>query len=132
MVPHAGAGCVVSLVPGVGRTDLDPAALERPHELANVIVAVVPGAFAVAENGAVWLDGRDLGRHRVLFVIAEHLVVVVPAAELVQTMHDAYARLARAPGFGSFVCGPSKTADIEGVLVTGAHGPRSCTVVLVG
>ena len=65
--------------------------------------------------------------------IAEHLVLVVEAATVVSDMHAAYARLAERPvAYGTFIAGPSKTADIEQALVIGAHGARSCTVLLVG
>jgi L-lactate dehydrogenase complex protein LldG len=48
-------------------------------------------------------------------------------------MHDAYARIViPTPGFALWLSGPSKTADIEQALVIGAHGARSCTVLLVG
>jgi L-lactate dehydrogenase complex protein LldG len=47
-------------------------------------------------------------------------------------MHEAYARIGSATyGFGSFIAGPSKTADIEQSLVLGAHGPASMTVFLL-
>jgi L-lactate dehydrogenase complex protein LldG len=68
-----------------------------------------------------------------VFVVTEHLVLVVDAAAVVNDMHEAYARLADRPvGYGLFISGPSKTADIEQALVIGAQGARSCTVVLVG
>ncbi|HET9593944.1 MAG TPA: LUD domain-containing protein, partial [Anaeromyxobacteraceae bacterium] len=92
----------------------------------------LPGAFAVAETGAVWLDGASLP-HRGIFVITQHLALVVPASEIVNDMHEAYAHLRfDGPGFGLFIAGPSKTADIEQALVIGAQGARSCTVLLVG
>ena len=104
----------------------DPAALE------GLGLAVLPGAFAVAENGAVWVPGAAL-RPRAVFVVAEHLALVVPAGEIVHDLHEAYRRLSF-PGaeFGVFVAGPSKTADIEQALVIGAHGARSCAVFLLG
>ncbi|MDZ4288379.1 MAG: LUD domain-containing protein [Prosthecobacter sp.] len=109
------------------------ATISDPHALDGIHTAVVPGRFGVCENGAVWLDEAALGPHRVLPFIAEHLVVVLPVTELVATMHQAYARL-KAPesDFGVFLAGPSKTADIEQCLVVGAHGARSCTVLLLG
>jgi L-lactate dehydrogenase complex protein LldG len=68
-----------------------------------------------------------------VFVVAQHLALVVPAAELVQDLHEAYRRIRfDGPGFGLFIAGPSKTADIEQALVIGAHGARSATVFLVG
>lgn len=130
----AGARRVASLVPGVVEATLDPGALADPRALDGLDLAVLPGALAVAENGAVWVDTEALPL-RALYVIAEHLVLVVEAPAVVNDMHEAYARLAARPGppgHGVFIAGPSKTADIEQALVIGAQGPRSCTVLLVG
>ena len=102
---------------------------QSPHELADVDVAIVQGEFGVAENGAVWVPAANLGLRRVVFVIAQHLVLRVPANAIVHNMHEAYQRVGR-DRFGVFISGPSKTADIEQALVIGAQGPRSCTVVL--
>jgi len=131
LAERVGAARVVSAVPGVpGNVSLD--ALADPHELEGIGVAVLAGAFAVAENGAVWLPTAGL-RHRGVFVVAEHLALAVPASEIVNDMHEAYRRISfPGAGFGTFVAGPSKTADIEQALVIGAHGARSCTVFLVG
>jgi L-lactate dehydrogenase complex protein LldG len=129
---HRDAKRIASLVPWIVEGNVDLAALGDPHGLEGVELAVLPGELAVAENGAVWVDGASLP-HRAVFVIAEHLVLVVEAAAVVSDMHEAYARLAaREIGYGLFISGPSKTADIEQALVIGAHGPRSCTVILVG
>jgi L-lactate dehydrogenase complex protein LldG len=85
----------------------------------------------VAENGAVWVDEADLV-HRALPFVAQHLAIVLPKREIVADMHAAYRRLPRPlPGYGVFISGPSKTADIEQALVVGAQGPRSLVVFLV-
>lgn len=126
-----GAARVASAVPGVPG-DVALETLSDPHALEGIGLAVLAGAFAVAENGAVWLPTAGL-RHRGVFVVAEHLALVVPASEVVHDMHAAYRRISfPGAGFGTFVAGPSKTADIEQALVIGAHGARSCTVFLVG
>ena len=121
-----------SLVDGIPGT-VDPQAVADPHELASLDVAAIPGELGVAENGAVWVKGETLGRHRAVFVIPEHLVLVVRAETIVNDMQAAYARITLPrPGYGLFISGPSKTADIEQSLVIGAHGARSCAVFVVG
>jgi len=132
LAQRLGARRVASEVPEAGPGTVALGALDDPHQLEGIELAVLPGAFAVAETGAVWLPGAAL-RLRALFVIAEHLALVVRADALVNDMHAAYARLSfEGPGFGVFIAGPSKTADIEQALVIGAHGARSCTVFLLG
>lgn len=127
----ADARQVVCTVPGlpVGNLELDK--VENSHDLAGVDVAILPGAFAVAENGAVWVTDRGV-RHRVIYFLTQHLVLVTPRSELIDHLHQAYERLEfTGAGYGLFISGPSKTADIEQSLVIGAHGPRSLTVILV-
>lgn len=112
-----------------GCTGFNPDALATPGELDGTDVAVVKGEFGVAENGAVWL--QQTFRHRALLFIAEALVIVMDKDALVGNMHDAYLRLGEVPtGYGIFISGPSKTADIEQALVFGAHGARSLTVIV--
>ncbi len=130
---YAQARKIASLVAGVGKSNFDLNALKDPHELEGLDVAIIAGEFGVAENGAVWVPGSALGPQRAVFVVTQHLVLVVPASEVVHTMHQAYDRIRfQGLGFGVFISGPSKTADIEQALVIGAHGARSCTLFLVG
>ncbi len=122
---------IVSLVTGIaGNTDL--AQIDDPHTTEDIDFAILPGEFAVSENGAVWVTDFAV-KHRAIYFIAQHLALVVSASNLVSNMHEAYRRLSfDAPSFGAFISGPSKTADIEQSLVIGAHGPRSMTVFVVG
>lgn len=121
----------ISLIAGVaGNTDLTQIA--DSHATEDIDFAILPGEFAVAENGAVWVTDTAV-KHRAIYFIAQHLALVVSASNLVSNMHEAYRRLSfESPRFGAFISGPSKTADIEQSLVIGAHGPRSMTVFVVG
>ncbi|UKT65372.1 LutC/YkgG family protein [Pedobacter mucosus] len=104
---------------------------ESPHELENTDFAVFNTHFAVAENGAVWITEDQMG-HRVLPFITQHLAMVVKAENIVANMHQAYKIIENQDyGFGTFIAGPSKTADIEQSLVLGAHGARSMTIFLL-
>jgi L-lactate dehydrogenase complex protein LldG len=103
---------------------------DDPHQLANAELVILPAHFAVAENGACWLSDA-LCSERVLPFITQHLVLTVSLKDVLPTMHHAYERIGQADyGFGTFIAGPSKTADIEQSLVLGAHGPRSLIVFL--
>ncbi|KAA9347738.1 LutC/YkgG family protein [Larkinella humicola] len=122
---------VVSKVPALqhlATTDWD---VLDPHQLETVDLAIIQGVIGVAENSAIWVP-EERGGHRVLPFICQHLVLLLNTADLVPNMHDAYERLnISESGFGAFIAGPSKTADIEQALVIGAHGARSLSVVLL-
>jgi L-lactate dehydrogenase complex protein LldG len=124
------AGRVFSAVEGIPSTvQMDQT--EDPHQLADLDFVIYPGQFAVAENGAIWLTDQDL-RHRVCFFITQFLVLVIERDKIIHNMHQAY-ELAKPPqpGFGLFLSGPSKTADIEQSLVIGAHGCRELQVFVI-
>jgi L-lactate dehydrogenase complex protein LldG len=132
---YAKAQHVISLTPGIGESNVDLAAIESPHALDNIDVAILPGEFAVAENAAIWVTDRDLP-FRVLYFLCQHLVLVLHSRDILNNMHEAYDRLEQSKpfadaAFGTFISGPSKTADIEQSLVIGAHGPRSLTVCIL-
>lgn len=97
--------------------------------LADIDLAVLQGEIGVAENGAIWLPEVNM-LHRALPTITQHLALVLDHRRIVATMHQAYAQLPNTGGYGKFVAGPSKTADIEQSLVIGAHGARSLVVLL--
>lgn len=99
-----------------------------PHTLENTELAVLSAQFGVAENGAVWLTEQDM-KIRALPFICQHLAVLIQKKNILNNMAEAYAKIAADNyGFGVFIAGPSKTADIEQSLVLGAHGPKTMTV----
>ncbi|MGD9856549.1 MAG: lactate utilization protein C [Planctomycetaceae bacterium] len=123
---------ICSLVEGIELTNVDPKTIRDPHDLNDVDLAIMPGQIAVAENAAVWVTAGSL-IERTLFFLAQHLVLVVPRRAVVSNLHEAYERVdVAASAFGTWISGPSKTADIEQSLVIGAHGPRSLLVILIG
>ena len=126
---HSSAGIVCSATPEV-RGNRDLAAVGVPMQLADVDVAVVRAACGVAETGSVMLTERQLGIIA-LGYLAQHIVVLLDPAAIIENLHQAYRRpeLAEA-SYTVLMTGPSATADIEGVLIHGAQGVRSLTVVL--
>jgi len=125
------AKVIASNVPECDIGTLHLEEITDPHALSTVDLAIIQAEFAVAENGAVWIK-NPANPHRTLYFIAEPLLCVVPREEIVHTMHEAYERIGFAEaGFGTFISGPSKTADIEQALVIGAHGAKSLGVVFV-
>jgi len=100
-------------------------------DLESVDTVVIKGKIAVAENGSVWVTDSSIG-NRVLPFICEHLIIVIDEASIVSTMHEAYKKIKiDEEGYGVFIAGPSKTADIEQSLVIGAHGPLSLQVYVM-
>lgn len=108
---------------------LNPDSVADVHELGGNYAAVASSRVAVAENGAVWVPVE--GRRRAHLFACQHLVLVVNKTDVVDTMHDAMARISLDDiAYGAFISGPSKTADIEQALVMGAHGAMRATVIL--
>ena len=121
----------ISVVDGVGDSTVNIDEIDDPHDLENVDFAVLSGHFGVAENAAIWVTD-DTVKHRVMYFLPQRLVIVIPASQIVNNMHEAYGRVEIGKHtFAGFISGPSKTADIEQSLVIGAHGARSLIVFAV-
>ena len=104
---------------------------DDPHLLQDVELNVIKAHFGVAENSALWVTDNVLGQ-RVSPFIAQYLAIIVHKKDILATMHQAYERIGNQEyGFGTFIAGPSKTADIEQSLVLGAHGARGLIVFLL-
>lgn len=100
-------------------------------ELEKLDKVCIKGSLGVAENGSVWVYENQM-MNRLLPFICQHLILVIHKADIVPTMHHAYNKIDVAKeGFGIFIAGPSKTADIEQSLVIGAHGARTATIYVV-
>jgi len=128
---HERFGAAVSIVsatrevPGtrVLTADTEPASLQ------DIDVGVVRGRFGVAETGSVWFSEREYVVNALGYIV-QHLVVLLDPAQLVDGLQDVYRRDDfRDARYAVLVTGPSATADIEGVLIRGAQGVRSLTVV---
>jgi L-lactate dehydrogenase complex protein LldG len=124
----ANAKVICSTVPEIsGNRNI--AEVHAPQELADVDFAIVRAAFAVAETGSVLLSEAELHTNAVAY-LAQHLIVLLDPVDIVINLHHAYRRSEfRNRHYASFHTGPSATADIEGVLIHGAQGVRSLSVL---
>ena len=121
---------IASNLPEVAIATRNPDTIGSPQALNGTDVGVIKGMFGVAENACVWIP-QTMVEKAVCF-ISENLVILLDRKEIVNNMHEAYKRIQfNDYGYGTFISGPSKTADIAQVLVMGAQAARSATVVLV-
>ena len=133
---------IASNLPEITIATRNPDDMGRARDLNGTDVGVVRGVFGVAENACVWIP-QQMKEKAVMF-ISENLVILLDKKQIVNNMHEAYKRLSdqansQEPlaksfndyGYGSFISGPSKTADIAQVLVMGAQAARSATVLLL-
>ena len=120
---------IASHLPQIRIATRNPDTVEEARDLDGTDLGVIRGCFGVAENGCVWVP--QTMKERAVCFISENLVILLEKDQIVNNMHEAYQRLEFGDyGYGTFISGPSKTADIAQVLVMGAQAARSVTVVL--
>ena len=118
-----------SNVDGV-KADINPDIVSEAQDLNGTDVGIIEGDIAVAENGCVWVP--QTMKERVVCFISENLVILVHRDKIVNNMHEAYKKIHMTDyGYGCFISGPSKTADIEQALVMGAQAARGVTVIII-
>lgn len=125
---YPNAKTIASNVPGV-KADKNPDEVERPQDLDGTDVSVVEGTVGCAENACIWIP--QTMKQRAVCFICEYLVIILDRKNIVSNMHEAYSRIEMPEkGFGAFISGPSKTADIEQSLVYGAQSFCGVTIIL--
>lgn len=108
---------------------LNPDTVAEAQDLNDTDVGILRGELGVAENACIWVP-QTMKEKAVMF-ISEELVLLLDRKKLVNNMHEAYTKIAMNDyGYGCFISGPSKTADIEQALVMGAQAARGVTVLL--
>ena len=131
---------IASNLPEITIATRNPDEVGRARDLNGTDVGVVRGMFGVAENACIWIP--QAMKEKAVCFISENLIILLPKSQIVHNMHQAYRRIAArdpksgidqfdAYGYGTFISGPSKTADIAQVLVMGAQAARSVTVLLL-
>ena len=131
---------IASNLPEITIATRNPDEVGRARDLNGTDVGVIRGCFGVAENACVWIPQQM--KEKAVCFISENLVILLDKTQIVNNMHEAYRRLStRDPksgldlfdeyGYGTFISGPSKTADIAQVLVMGAQAARSATILLL-
>lgn len=119
-----------SNVEGITIADRNPDTVAEAQELNGTDVAILKGELGVAENGCIWIP--QTMKEKAICFIAEELVILLDKGKIVNNMHEAYPLIKMTEyNFGTFISGPSKTADIEQALVMGAQAARGVTVVLI-
>jgi Uncharacterized conserved protein len=123
---------IASNLPEITIATRNPDEVGSANDLNGTDVGVIRGMFGVAENACVWIPQQM--KEKAVCFISENLVILLPKSQIVNNMHEAYKRIEfdkEYDGYGTFISGPSKTADIAQVLVMGAQAARSATVLLL-
>lgn len=111
--------------------DKNPDTVTEANELNGTDVGIIAGSFGVAENACIWIP--QTMKEKAICFISEYLVIVLDKQNIVNNMHEAYkmVHFNDEYNFGTFISGPSKTADIEQALVMGAQAARGVTVLIL-
>ena len=121
---------IASNLPGITIATRNPDIVDDASDLNGTDVGIIRGEFGVAENACVWIPQQM--KEKAVCFISQNLVILLPKSQIGNNMHEAYRRIKfNDYGYGTFISGPSKTADIAQVLVMGAQAARSATVLLI-
>ena len=123
---------IASNLPEITIATRNPDTVGRARDLNGTDVGIIRGKFGVAENACIWIP--QTMKEKAVCFISENLIILLPKSQIVNKMHEAYKRIEfdkEYDGYGTFISGPSKTADIAQVLVMGAQAARSATVLLM-
>ena len=123
---------IASNLPEITIATRNPDDVGRARDLNGTDVGIIRGQYGVAENACIWIP--QTMKEKAVCFISENLVILLPKSQIVNNMHEAYKRIKfdeTYDGYGTFISGPSKTADIAQVLVMGAQAARSVTVLLL-
>ncbi len=121
---------IASNLPEITIATRNPDTAESAQALNGTDVGIIRGKFGVAENACIWIPQQM--KEKAVCFISENLIILLPKSQIVNNMHEAYQRIEfNDYGYGTFISGPSKTADIAQVLVMGAQAARSATVLLL-
>jgi L-lactate dehydrogenase complex protein LldG len=139
LVTHAGVLNELALADLTGSDSLQIVRTDggyRVAEMESCDAGLTECEALVAQTGSVLITSRSSGG-RAASVLPPHHVVVARASQMVADLPAAFALLARKyaatdyPSLISFITGPSRTGDIERILVLGAHGPKQLTILCV-
>lgn len=123
---------IASNLPEISIATRNPDTIDSAQALNGTDVGIIRGKFGVAENGCIWIP--QTMKEKAVCFISENLIILLPKSQIVNNMHEAYKRIEfdeTYDGYGTFISGPSKTADIAQVLVMGAQAARSVTILLM-
>lgn len=120
-----------SSLPYITIAQRNPDTIAEAKDLDGTDVGIVEGKIGVAENGCIWIP--QTMKEKAVCFISEYLVIVLDRQSIVNNMHEAYKSIEfdSTYNFGTFISGPSKTADIEQALVMGAQAARGVTVIIL-
>jgi L-lactate dehydrogenase complex protein LldG len=124
-----------SILPSMGLPVL--LADDRPAtaDLERADVGITACDALIAQTGSILLTARSAGG-RALSVLPPHHIVIARENQLLPDLPAAFELLQKTyghayPSLITFITGPSRTGDIERILVLGAHGPRILTIILL-
>lgn len=128
---YPNAKIFASNLPYISIAQRNPDTVAEAQDLNGTDVGIVEGQLGVAENACIWVP--QTMKEKAVCFISEYLVIILDKQNIVNNMHEAYHRIETDPryNFGTFISGPSKTADIEQALVMGAQAARGVTVLVL-